>query len=166
MDWIRRPGGEARRRLSIGEGLYLADGADDLEAHGAGLELGPLGLLVPLRVTPLRVDLLLPAGHPSAAATLSVAGGLLLSLRRSDSDRRPPWPVEGESGFFLALPPRTFACRNTRWPDRGCHAAILLRAVWATGLISLFKPRIRADRPKMACDSLARARSFRCQAAA
>jgi len=83
--------------------LYLADGADDLEAHGAGLELGPLGLLVPLRVTPLRVDLLLPAGHPSAAATLSVAGGLLLSHRRSDSDRRPPWPVEGESGFFFAL---------------------------------------------------------------
>ena len=103
MDWIRRPGGEARRRLSIGEGLYLADGADDLEADGAGLELGPLGLLVPLRVTPLRVDLLLPAGHPSAAATLSVAGGLLLSLRRSDSDRRPPWPVEGESGFFLCF---------------------------------------------------------------
>jgi len=81
--------------------LYLADGADDLEADGAGLELGPLGLLVPLRVTPLRVDLLLPAGHPSAAATLSVAGGLLLSHRRSDSDRRPPWPVEGESGVLI-----------------------------------------------------------------
>jgi len=56
---------------------YLADGADDLEADGAGLELGPLGFLVPLRVTPLRVDLLLPARHPSAstAAALSAATG-------------------------------------------------------------------------------------------
>lgn len=53
-----------------GEGPYLADGADDLEALGAGLELGPLGFLVLLGITPLRVDLLLPARHPHAAAAL------------------------------------------------------------------------------------------------
>jgi hypothetical protein len=44
---------------------YLTHGADDLEADGAGLELGALGLLIPLRIPPLRVDLLLlPARHP------------------------------------------------------------------------------------------------------
>lgn len=43
--------------------LNLADGADDLEADGAGLELGPLRLLVLLRVPPLRIDLLLPPRH-------------------------------------------------------------------------------------------------------
>jgi hypothetical protein len=44
---------------------YLTHRADDLEADGAGLELGALGLLIPLRIPPLRVDLLLlPARHP------------------------------------------------------------------------------------------------------
>ena len=42
----------------------LADGADDLEPFGAGLELRALGLLVLLRAPPLRVDLLLPPRHP------------------------------------------------------------------------------------------------------
>jgi hypothetical protein len=44
---------------------YLTHRADDLEADGAGLELGALGLLIPLRIPRLRVDLLLlPARHP------------------------------------------------------------------------------------------------------
>lgn len=63
--------------------LYLADGADDLEAHGAGLELRPLGFLVSLRVTPLRVNLLLPARHPfdstSAVASIHAVACLLTS---------------------------------------------------------------------------------------
>lgn len=120
-----------------GEGLYLADGADNLEADGAGLDLGPLGFLVLLGVTPLRVDLLLPARHPSVAATLSAAGGLLLFFRRSDSDRRPPLVVEGESGFFLAYVP-VLSCRMGRMPLPRPLPSDLLRSVvgyWAPFLL-------------------------------
>lgn len=44
---------------------HLADGADDLEADGPRLELRTPGLLVPLGVPPLRLDLLLAPRHPA-----------------------------------------------------------------------------------------------------
>jgi len=101
----------SRRWLAIGEGLrltYLADGADDLEADGAGLVLGPLGFLVPLRVTPLRVDLLLPARHPSAstaAALPAATGGFLPPAIGFGSPPAPALPCpasSSESGCFFA----------------------------------------------------------------
>lgn len=42
----------------------LADRAARLEGDGSRLQLGTLRLLVPLRVPPLRLDLLLPPRHP------------------------------------------------------------------------------------------------------
>lgn len=94
---------------------YLADGADDLEADGAGLELRPLGFLVPLRVTPLRVDLLLPARHPSASASTAAAlpaatGGFLPPAIGFGSPPALPAPRARESGIWmlLRLPRRTF----------------------------------------------------------
>jgi len=41
----------------------LADGADDFEANGSGLELRALSLLIPLCVSLLRFDLLLSPRH-------------------------------------------------------------------------------------------------------
>lgn len=81
--------------------LCLADGTDDLEADGAGLELGPFGFLVPLRVTPLRVDLLLPARHPSNAARAATTGGLLSPAIESGSAPRAAPCSSRESGFFF-----------------------------------------------------------------
>lgn len=90
---------------------YLADGADDLEAHGAGLELRPLGFLVSLRVTPLRVNLLLPARHPfdstSAALTAATGGFLPPAIGFGSPPALPcPAPRARESGCcFAYLPP-------------------------------------------------------------
>ena len=115
-----------------GAPAYLADGADDLEADGAGLELGPLGFLVPLRVTPLRVDLLLPARHPSAstAAALSAAtGGFLPPAIGFGSPPAPALPCpasSSESGCFfayLAVPsdPESGASATPSFSTPGLH---------------------------------------------
>lgn len=44
----------------------LANGADDFEADSSSLELGALGLLVPLSVPSLSFDLLLSSRHLSS----------------------------------------------------------------------------------------------------
>lgn len=56
-------------RWGVGDGNKiedLANGADDFEADSSSLELGALGLLVPLSVPSLSFDLLLSSRHLSS----------------------------------------------------------------------------------------------------